>query len=324
MNGIMSRKLASLGIFLNQLQTRYHKREFLSSDPLEFVYQYTNPLDQEAVALLAAVLAYGNVKQIRRSVKDALTRMEHLAVSPSNFVRSLGSENSGNSKACAAAKQAFSTFVHRFNRGEDLLLLMRLLALSWEKHGSLGGHFLIYLEEASPTITDALTQLIAEWREWAGKDRPESFEYLLTSPADGSCCKRWCMFLRWMGRRDDLDPGLWTRGSLLEPTFPKGRSLKSHQLILPLDTHTGRISQYLGLTQRKTLNWKAALEITENLGLCDSSDPTRYDFALSRLGILDLCQRRYRQEICEQCQLVTVCKFASRKRNPAASRRVKV
>jgi len=316
----MSRKFTELGTFLNQLQTRYHSREFLGSDPLEFVYRYSDPLDQEAVALLAAVLAYGNVKQIRKSVADALSRMEELAGSPQAFVRALGNESRTSLVSRKKAREAFGSFVHRFNRGDDLVLLMRLLALSWEKYGSMGGHFLTFLQDDSPNIGDALTAFIAEWRGWAGPRRPETFEYLLTSPADGSCCKRWCMFLRWMGRRDDLDPGLWTRTSPLRPTFPEGRTLESRQLILPLDTHTGRISQYLGLTRRKSLNWKAAVEITGNLSLCDAADPTRYDFAMSRLGILDLCQRTYREAICQQCQLLTVCKFAAKKRNSAARR----
>src|SRR6185312_11076188 len=103
--------------------------------------------------------------------------------------------------------------------------------------------------------------LIAQWRTWtreAGARRNESFEYLLTSPEDGSCCKRWCMFLRWMGRSDSVDPGLWTQSGPLAGSFPEGRSLKASQLVIPLDTHTGRISQYLELTDRKSLNWKAA------------------------------------------------------------------
>jgi uncharacterized protein (TIGR02757 family) len=116
------------------------------------------------------------------------------------------------------------------------------------------------------------------------------------------------MLLRWMGRKDGVDPGLWTG-----PGFPEGRALQASQLVIPLDTHTGRITQYLGLTRKKTLNWKTALEVTRGLKACNAQDPTRYDFSISRLGILDLCQRSYRPEICERCELVTVCKFARSK-----------
>src|SRR5208282_3660690 len=94
------------------------------------------------------------------------------------------------------ARAAFQTFVHRFNRGGDLIVLLELLARSWEKHGSLGAHFLSFLEPE--TVAEALSALIAEWRMWAAPaSRPPSvsaerqarssgnFEYLLTSPADG-------------------------------------------------------------------------------------------------------------------------------------------
>jgi uncharacterized protein (TIGR02757 family) len=308
-------RLNRVGAFLNELQKTYHRRDLLNSDPLEFVYHFSDPFDQESVALVAALLAYGNVKQVRKSVKDVLDRMERLGGSPAQLVRRLGDrEDPGYADFNRRFEKEFASFVHRFNRGKDLVLLFRLLAESWKRHGSLGGHFLTHQSTHSLDITDALSALIADWRDWSYQlfkaPKKSSFHYLLTSPADGSCCKRWCMFLRWMGRKDELDPGLWTEESGLRSSFPEGLSLHSSQLILPLDTHTGRISQYLGLTQRKTLDWKAALEITQSLGVCDPTDPTRYDFSLSRLGILDVCKRHYREEICTQCQLVTVCRFA--------------
>jgi uncharacterized protein (TIGR02757 family) len=314
---------STLGNFLDQLHASYHRKELLHSDPLEFVHRYGDGHDQEAMALLSAVLAYGNVKQIRKSLEDVLRRMAETSSGPADFVRKLG-----DAKEEKRAREAFRTFRHRFNGGEDLIELLRLLARSWKQHGSMGSHFLSYLEPGSLSIEAALIAFIAEWRGWvagSGSKVPEeSFYYLLTSPLEGSCCKRWCMLLRWMGRRDDLDPGLWTETSKLRGTFPRGRALIAHQLVIPLDTHTGRISQYLGLTRRKTLNWKAAVEVTGNLARWAPADPTKYDFAISRLGILDLCQKKYRAPICGRCELVSVCKFAKGKRHPSASSRAKV
>ena len=43
--------------------------------------------------------------------------------------------------------------------------------------------------------------------------------------------------------------------------------------------------------------------------LFDASDPVRYDFALCRLGILDLCSRKRRKENCDVCLLRDVCRF---------------
>src|SRR4051812_47392545 len=126
--------MSELSPFLNQLFERYHRREFLGSDPLEFPHRFSDPWDQEAVALVSALLAYGNVKQIRRSVQDLL---ERIGANPSAFVRALGT-----AAGQAEGRKRLQGFVHRFNRGEDLLLLLSLLQKSWEKHGSLGAHFL--------------------------------------------------------------------------------------------------------------------------------------------------------------------------------------
>jgi uncharacterized protein (TIGR02757 family) len=297
--------------FLNQVQSEYHADKYLYSDPIELVHRYRNPWDQEAVALLASVLAYGKVAQIRKSIEEALQRISRLADSPNTFVREL--ENPSFRKQ---ARAIFLGFKHRFNKDHDPIILFELLSRSWVKYGSLGAHFTSLLSPQDLHIEVALSRLIETWKSWLPKDTPDSFYYFLTSPKDGSCCKRWCMFLRWMGRKDQIDPGLWTSDPLLFGSEP----LKTSQLIMPLDTHTGRITQYLGLTTRKTLNWKTALEVTAALKLVDPVDPTRYDFALSRLGILELCQRSYRKEICNRCQLLSVCQFAQQKTSQSALR----
>lgn len=272
---------------LDELTRRFHREDFLPTDPLEFVHRYTDPWDQEVVALLAAVLAYGNAQQVRRSVANCLDRMAQLHPSPATFVRSLATD-----EGRAAGRAVLRSHVHRFNRGDDLSLLFELLQRSWAQYGSLGGHFLTHLDPTAETFADALDALIADWRAWAGAELRGSFRYLLTAPVDGSCCKRWCMLLRWMGRADELDPGLWMRGGRLAATFPPGRGLKPSQLVIPLDTHVGNISRRLGLRRRKTLDWKAALEITGRLRKFDPADPIRYDFAIVRAGMLKQALRR--------------------------------
>ncbi|HLE00723.1 MAG TPA: TIGR02757 family protein [Bdellovibrionota bacterium] len=294
-----------LSDFLNRLFDEYHRDFLLSTDPLEFVHRYQDPRDREVIALISALLAYGNVRQIRSSIQNAIDRMSSIAASPRQFIYDL--------QEPAFRRQAFKVFrdwVHRFNTGSDLVRLLELLARSWERHGSLGGHFLFYKNPDDFDIETALNKLIAEWRSWAkatGAAKHSSFYFFLTAPASGSCCKRWCMFLRWMGRRDALDPGLWCKESPLASTFPEGKHLRPAELIIPLDTHTGRISRYLGLTTRKNADWKAALEVTARLSECDPNDPVRYDFAISRLGILDLCRKSKNKEICSRCPLDQVC-----------------
>lgn len=86
-----------------------------------------------------------------------------------------------------------------------------------------------------------------------------------------SAYKRYNMFLRWMVRFDNIDMGLW-------------KYIDKKDLILPLDTHTFKISQKLGLLTRKTADLKSAVLITEKLREFDEQDPIKYDFAIYRLG----------------------------------------
>ena len=83
--------------------------------------------------------------------------------------------------------------------------------------------------------------------------------------------KRWHMYLRWMVRSDSLDLGLWS-------------GVRSEDLLMPLDTHTFKIGQKLGLIKRKTYDFKSVMELTNSLKKLDQKDPVKYDFALYRIG----------------------------------------
>ena len=92
-----------------------------------------------------------------------------------------------------------------------------------------------------------------------------------TKTKGAGALKRWMMYLRWMVRHDHIDMGLWSR-------------VDKKDLIMPLDTHTFKVSHKLGLLTRKTYDLQAAIELTENLRLFDAEDPVKYDFAIYRLG----------------------------------------
>lgn len=271
--------------FLDEINQKYNRGAFLESDPIEFVHRETEAASKEAVAVLAATLAYGNVVQIKKSVSDVLRRLAVFGPSYSQTVRRMCTDREFSLRV----KNELIGFKHRFNTGEDIWILLMLLSQSWKKHGSLGAHFVSFLSKDDLYFENALNQLMNEWRRWL-KDlnvRSASFNYLLTSPDDGSCCKRWCMLLRWMGRKDEVDLGLWMSGSSLLKSSQK-EGLRTDQLVMPLDTHSGRIAQILGLTKRKSINWRAAIEVTQMLKSFDTQDPVKYDFAMTRVGILKL------------------------------------
>ncbi len=255
---------------LEELCLRYDRR-FLDSDPVGIVRRFDDPEDREIVGLIAAGLAYGRVASIRGSLDDLLARIGR---HPARFVAAFDP---------ARHASRLDGFVHRFTSGCDVALLIHLVRQAKERAGSLEAFFLEGDEEPSaPTLEAALNAFGArlfslDARPFVGNGgvpRRHGARWLLPLPADGSACKRSCLFLRWMIRPDDgVDCGVWRRVS---------RS----RLVLPLDTHLIRVVRALGWTRRRSPGWAMAKEVTSRLRALDPDDPTRFDFALSRLGIL--------------------------------------
>lgn len=240
---------------LDALFERYHRRDLVHPDPLVFLYDYADLKDREVVALLASSLAYGRVSQIMKSVSSVLDRM---GSSPFLFVTGSSSRE---------IRSAFRRFRHRFTSGEDLFHLLWGLRGAVERYGSLQECFFAGLGHDDQTILPALARFVSSLYPPGGCRKG-----FLPSPQEGSACKRWHLFLRWMVREDEVDPGGWRR-------------ISPSKLIVPLDTHMHRIGQELRLTTRKQADQRTALEITRAFSEIIPEDPVRYDFVLTRFGI---------------------------------------
>jgi uncharacterized protein (TIGR02757 family) len=246
---------------LTRLCARYDRR-FLDTDPVGIVRRFDEPEDREIAGLIAAGLAYGRVVSIRRSLESILLVM---GPKPARFVESFDP---------AADAHRFDGFVHRFTRGRDVAILIERVRDAKASAGSLEAYFLTGDDPRSETLGPALDSFGA--RLFSGLPRGHGTRWLLPLPSGGSACKRSCLFLRWMVRPDDgVDCGVWPR------VLPS-------RLVLPLDTHLFKVVRALGWTRRKSAGWAMALEVTERLRAIDPADPIRFDFALSRLGILGL------------------------------------
>ena len=77
-------------------------------------------------------------------------------------------------------------------------------------------------------------------------------------------------------------------------------------LIVPIDVHMARLCKILGFYDRKSVSLSVALEITDGFRQIEPSDPVKYDFALSRIGIVENCNGNLRPE-CEACELAEFC-----------------
>jgi len=283
-----------LKVHLDRL-ARSYGRAYLDTDPVRFVHRYDRPEDREVVGMIASALAFGNIPQILRSVGAVLEILEApphagrpqaalLAAAPTELARRLDG------------------FRHRFVSGRDVVALLLAVRRAHESHGSLGRLFAAGFRSGDPDIREGLVRFVdrlleVDVRPVYGRKRipaEAGVRYLLPNPRDGSACKRLNLFLRWMVRRDAIDPGVW-------------EGVSPAKLLLPLDTHTSRISRHLGLTRLRTTNWRMATDVTASLRRLDPADPVRYDFALARLGILDLCPKRRDGERCARCSLEPVC-----------------
>ena len=241
---------------LEDLYARYNRREFVRPDPLQFLYDYEDPCDREIVGLIASSLAYGRVAQVLSSVSSVLERM---GPSPRTFLRRASRES---------LWQTFADFRHRFTTGGEICSMLLGIKHIISRYGSLGACFIAGMNYDSDTILPALSTFVKQLTLGANG----TGNSLLPSPTKGSACKRLNLFLRWMVRQDNVDPGGWN-------------AVPAAKLIVPLDTHMHRICLALKLTRRRQANMATALEVTSAFRRIAPHDPVRYDFALTRLGI---------------------------------------
>jgi len=240
---------------LEDLYSLYHKKEYISPDPLEIVRRYPGREDREIAGLVASSLALGRVQCILQAVEKVLSRFKNLkddllAVSREDLVN------------------LFSDFSYRFFSGEHISSFLWAAGQVARRYGSLEACFLDGLKPEDETVLPALCRFTEVlFRESGG-----SAHMLVTSPNKKSACKRHLLFLRWMIRKDEIDPGGWD-------------SVSPSLLVVPVDTHMLRVSRQLGLTSRKQADLSTALEITSSLRIYCPEDPVKYDFSMTRPGI---------------------------------------
>ncbi|MEW5821183.1 MAG: TIGR02757 family protein [Cyanobacteriota bacterium] len=243
---------------LDKLYEKYSRRELVYPDPVGFLYDFENVADREIVGLIASSLAYGRVQQINKSVGSVL---EKIKPSPLKFIERVTREKLFN---------IFKGFKHRFTTDEELSLLIYAAKIAIEKHGSLENCFLSGFKNMDETVFPALDNFSKELMCTCDICKNS----LIPMPGKGSACKRQNLYLRWMIRQDNIDPGGWNN------------ALKS-KLIMPIDTHIHKVSMNFGFTVRKNADMLAALEITNAFRKLNPDDPVKYDFALTRSSILN-------------------------------------
>ncbi|OGR75629.1 MAG: TIGR02757 family protein [Elusimicrobia bacterium GWC2_64_44] len=240
--------------FLEKTYREMNRPEFIHPDPLEFVWRYGAAADREVVGLIAACLAYGNVTQILKSVDKVLAPMGQ---APAAWLKTTPP---------AEIRKGLGKFKHRFTTGAEMAVFLLNIKRALEKYGSLEKLFLAGYDKSEPTVENSLYRFI------------DAFNAQACAPTLTPCTelkssfKRVNLFLRWMVRKDAVDPGVWA-------------GVPPSKLIIPLDTHMRQVSMGMGITKRKDTSMKTAVEITAFFSGVMPSDPVKYDFALTRAGI---------------------------------------
>jgi len=227
---------------------------FEKPDPLLIAKQY----NEEYISLICALFAYGNAKHIVKFL-DALD-FSFLKQDESIIKRELKDLYRFQSN-----NDVINFFI-ALKRLKDTDSLENIFNLGYKKENN--------VLEGISSIIEAILNIndyYSDGYKFLIGKLPKRDQIGNIKLIGNSAYKRYNMFLRWMVRKDHLDMGLW-------------KSVDKADLILPLDTHTFKISQKLGLLTRKTYDLKSAILITEKLKEFDNEDPIKYDFALYRIG----------------------------------------
>ena len=280
---------------LERLYREFDYGARVERDAIRFPLRYPDPRDRELVALLTCCLAYGRVDLFSRGLELILAAM---GPSPAAFVADFDARRHAG---------LFAGFIYRFNRPRDVVAFCLAARQVLERHGTLEKCFLARDPDERGPIGPALEPFARAFLEAdLGAVFPQGrisrgYRHLFPLPSAGGPCKRLHLYLRWMVRREPPDFGLWS-------------SVSPARLLIPLDTHVENMSRSIGLTRRRSRNWRMAEEITARLAALDPADPVKYDFALCHTRMAGDCRDRRDPVVCPPCGLRLVCRHWGRRR----------
>ena len=224
---------------------------FLADDPVQIPHRYEKLQDVEITAFWTAMLAWGQRKTIINKGTELFGLMDN---APYDFIVNLNDEK----------RKRLLDFKHRTFNATDTLYFLEVLHRWYNESESLEDYFLVDGQfEAESSLTRFHDRFFDD--EFA----PKRTRKHVATPAKNSACKRLCLFLKWMVRKDSKsgDMGKWSR-------------ISKSNLIIPVDVHVMNTAVSLGLVERKQVNWKLARRLTDILVSFDPKDPTKYDYPL--------------------------------------------
>lgn len=251
--------------FFNKKVDEYDQPSFIKDDPVCVPHLFTKKQDVEIAGLFAAVFAWGNRTIIIKKSKELMQRMDN---APYDFCINHTDED----------LKRLIGFKHRTFNDTDLLYFVEFLRSHYQKYNSLEDAFIKDLSTKEMKELDMMELALIRFQQYffSLEHVPGRTKKHIATPYKKSTCKRLCMYLRWMVRKDkaNVDFGIW-------------KKIKPAQLICPIDLHVARVAKRFNLLERKQIDWQAALELTKYLRTLDANDPVKYDFALFGLGVME-------------------------------------
>lgn len=254
--------------FLENCYKIYNRVEYVKTDPIFF--PTINEGEREYIAFVSALFAYGKVSLINIFLQRFF---EHYGREPNS------------------SKEPNQNIYYRFQSYRDVYTIYCFLMDIYEKYGSIEKCFLSFSED----LEVALERFVKFGRVYGVEKNADSGFFQLFPDPKKSGLKRIRMFLRWMIRKDEIDFGLW-------------KSFDKRSLIYPIDTHILRFGFKYGIIKNETNSLNNAKRITEFFKNINPDDPLKYDFTITRLGMLCGCEFEHSRG-CEVCGYKSQCPF---------------
>ena len=248
--------------YLSEILEKYYNEfnniKFIDNDPIKIPHQYKLKQDIEIAAFLTSTISWGNRKSIINNAQKLMNLMDN---SPFQFI----------SQSKKKDLQKFNKFVHRTFNNLDCIYFIMAIKHIYKHYNSIENLFYQIFFQYNNNIEMAIHHF---HQFFFSLPHDKHAEKHLPTPLKGSACKKFNMFLRWMVRKDNrgVDFGIWN-------------NIPPNKLVCPLDVHSANTARKLKLISRKQNDWKAAIELTNNLMNFDPLDPVRFDFALFGISI---------------------------------------
>ena len=242
---------------LDKLVEKYETPDFIKDDPIQFIYKGKCKQDTELLGFIASAFAFGNRKMFIKTLNKIFTCCD-------------------NDLTCYIKNGDFENLkgiYYRLYKDNDIIAMFKVLHKLYTESNGLEELFAnSYVADRGDKYDHFLQKVVEYFYQNAPKNIGQGFYHMIPNPINGGAMKKMNMFLRWVIRKSPVDIGIW---SFMKPS----------ELYIPLDVHVARQSRDMGLLTRKSNDYNAVKELTENLRKFCPEDPVKYDFAMFAFGV---------------------------------------